>query len=95
MSNVPKKEVLEKKAEILKAIAHPTRLRILKGLIEDGPSCVGKLRVDPHVHKATISQHLTRMKAVKVIKGKRNGTQIIYSINDVYGIVDAITAYMS
>ena len=94
MANKTKLEVFEKKAEILKAIAHPTRLRILKGLIEDGPSNVKSLRVDSHVHKATISQHLTRMKAVKIISGKRKGTQIIYSINDIYGIVDSIKAYL-
>lgn len=37
-------ESLEKIAEVLKVMAHPVRLKIIKNLIETGPSNVGKMQ---------------------------------------------------
>jgi len=67
-------------ANILKALAHPQRLCIVKTLCEkeqvnvsDMQECLGEVQ-------STVSQHIARLKAAGVIVGKREGTNIFYSI---------------
>jgi ArsR family transcriptional regulator len=69
-------------AEILKAIAHPQRLCIVKTLCEKDHLNVGDMQHCLGEAQATVSQHLIRLKAAKIITGKREGTNIYYSIID-------------
>jgi len=85
-------ERLEQKADILKAIAHPVRLCILRGLSKTGPSNVGRMQTCLEIPQATVSQHLAKMKAVGIIRGKRKGTQVIYSLTNV-GDVDKLVEH--
>lgn len=87
-------EKLEEKAEILKAIAHPVRLCILRGLAQEGPSNVGKMTTCLDIPQATVSQHLAKMKAVGIIKGKRKGTQVIYNLTNVGNIESLVTNFL-
>ncbi|MCF7833460.1 MAG: metalloregulator ArsR/SmtB family transcription factor [Candidatus Marinimicrobia bacterium] len=82
-------EKFEQKAEILKAIAHPVRLCILRGLLQEGESNVGKMTTCLEIPQATVSQHLAKMKAVGIIRGKRKGTQVIYKLTNV-GNIEAL-----
>ena len=78
------------KAEKLKAIAHPHRLYILKGLIEN--SCnVKKMQECLGLPQSTVSQHLARLRAAGIIAGKRKGLEICYSVVD-QEIIDIIKA---
>jgi DNA-binding transcriptional ArsR family regulator len=85
-------EMLEQKAEILKAIAHPVRLCILRGLAKQGHSNVGNMQTCLDIPQATVSQHLAKMKAVGIIKGKRKGTQVVYTLTNVLDI-DQLVKY--
>lgn len=87
-------EMFEQKAEILKAIAHPVRLCILRGLAEQGESNVGKMTTCLDIPQATVSQHLAKMKAVGIIKGKRKGTQVIYKLTNVGSIQELVTNFL-
>lgn len=87
-------EKFEQKAEILKAIAHPVRLCILRGLAEQGESNVGKMTTCLDIPQATVSQHLAKMKAVGIIKGKRKGTQVIYKLTNVGSIQELVTNFL-
>ena len=69
-------------ANLLKAISHPARLCIVKGLIKDGPSNVSNMHVCLELAQSTVSQHLAKLKAAGIIRGERNGTEIIYSIDN-------------
>lgn len=69
-------------ANLLKAISHPARLCIVKGLIKDGPSNVSNMYVCLELAQSTVSQHLAKLKAAGIIRGERNGTEIIYSIDN-------------
>ena len=69
-------------AEILKALAHPQRLCIVKSLCEKGTLNVGDMQHCLGEAQATVSQHLSRLKAAKIIEGRREGTSIYYSISD-------------
>ena len=68
--------------EILKALAHPQRLCIVKSLCEKDHLNVSDMQHCLGEAQATVSQHLARLKASRIITGKRVGTNIYYSICD-------------
>ncbi|MDD3094882.1 MAG: metalloregulator ArsR/SmtB family transcription factor [Candidatus Neomarinimicrobiota bacterium] len=87
-------ELMSYKAEILKAIAHPVRLCILRGLAREGFSNVGNMQTCLDVPQATVSQHLAKTKAVGIIKGKRKGTQVVYSLTKSSNIEELIKYFL-
>jgi len=68
-------------SEKLKAIGHPVRLKLVIGLMENECN-VTKICKGLNIPQATTSQHLAILKNKGIIKGKRNGTSICYSIAD-------------
>lgn len=82
----------EEKAEILKALAHPTRLCIVAGLLDKGKCNVNYMRECLNLPQSTVSQHLQKLKSAGVISGHRNGTEIFYSVKceTTKKIIDAI-----
>jgi ArsR family transcriptional regulator len=74
------KKLLEIKAEILKAMAHPVRLCIVRNLIETGGSNVSNMQSCLLQPQSTISQHLSKLKAAGIIEGRRKGTEITYMV---------------
>ncbi|MFA6619292.1 MAG: metalloregulator ArsR/SmtB family transcription factor [Candidatus Neomarinimicrobiota bacterium] len=85
---------LQRKAEILKAIAHPIRLAILRGLIKNGPTNVNNLETCVEVPTATVSQHLTKIRYAGIVTKKRKGTFIFYDIVDDDGVINMIKTYL-
>jgi ArsR family transcriptional regulator len=79
-------------ADILKALAHPQRLCIVKTLCEKDHLNVGDMQHCLDEAQATVSQHLIRLKAARIINGKREGTNVYYSISDerVKNLVQAV-----
>jgi DNA-binding transcriptional ArsR family regulator len=78
----------EKKAEILKAIAQPTRLKILE-LLKDGERCVCEIYPALEQEQPNISKHLNFMKRVGILDSRKEGLRIIYWIKapEVSGIL--------
>jgi len=70
-----------REAELLKALAHPARLCIVRGLIEQGcnvtaiKDCLG-------LPQSTVSQHLAVLRAHGIVEGKRRGTEVAYNVVD-------------
>lgn len=82
----------EEKAEILKAIAHPIRLCIVRGLC-GGNSCnVSYMQECLNIPQSTISQHLAKLKAAKIIVGERNGLEVNYRIanEEIKNLIDVL-----
>lgn len=75
-------ELFESKAELLKCLAHPVRLCIVKGLFEKGQSNVTNMYNCLNMPQSTISQHIGKLKSAGIIKGERNGLEIIYSLSN-------------
>jgi len=75
-------EYFEKRAEILKALSHPARLCIVKALIDFGESNVMNMQRCLKVPQSTISQHLSVLKSAGIIKGRREGLEIFYSVQN-------------
>ncbi len=74
-------KMYEKKADKIKAMAHPHRLCIIKGLMEGGCN-VTKIQECLGLPQSTVSQHLAKLKSAGIITGERNGLEICYSVVD-------------
>jgi len=66
-----KYETFERKAEILKALSHPIRLCIAKGLIEEGNVNVTHMENCLGVSQSSVSQHLSKLKSSRHCKIKK------------------------
>ena len=73
-------ELLTAKAELLKAVAHPVRLCIVRGLLEQGECNVNKMQACLQIPQSTISQHLSKLRDTGIIKGNRHGVEIFYQV---------------
>ena len=84
-------KLYEKKADKIKVLAHPHRLCIVKGLIENRCN-VTKIQECLGLPQSTVSQHLAKLKAAGIIKGERNGLEINYCVidEDIINIVKAL-----
>ncbi|GAB6168113.1 metalloregulator ArsR/SmtB family transcription factor [Clostridium carnis] len=82
----------EEAAELLKVLAHPVRLCIVRGLLEKGGCNVTNMQNCLEMPQSTISQHLQKLRSVGIIKGERNGLEVVYEIADkrVEAIINAI-----
>lgn len=69
-------------AEMLKVLAHPVRLCIVKGLLEKGECNVTYMYSCLNAPQSTISQHLQKLKSAGIIEGKRNGLEIYYRVSN-------------
>ena len=67
-------------AEMLKVLAHPVRLCIVKGLINNGGCNVSHMQSCLDTPQSTTSQHLQKLKSAGIVEGKRNGLEINYKI---------------
>jgi len=76
-------------ADLLKAIAHPTRLQILEALAEAGEACVCHLENVLGQRQATISQHLARLRQDGLVTDRRQGLNVFYSLVD-DGLLDLV-----
>lgn len=70
----------DEKAEILKVLAHPVRLCIVKGLLEKGECNVTYMQNCLEIPQSTLSQHIQKLRTAKIIEGTRNGLEINYKI---------------
>ena len=79
-------------AEVLKVLAHPIRLCIVKNLLDNGGCNVGHMQTCLELPQSTVSQHLQKLRAAGIIEGKRNGLEIKYKIKDqrIEKIINAI-----
>jgi ArsR family transcriptional regulator len=66
-------------AEILRAMAHPLRLRLLAVLLE-GPACVGELVERTGFRQPYVSQHLARLRETGLVEGIREGMTVRYHV---------------
>ncbi len=69
-------------AEFLKVLAHPVRLCIVRNLLEKGSCNVTNMHSCLGMPQSTISQHLQKLKSIGIIKGERNGLEIVYEVMD-------------
>ena len=76
--------ILIKAVEGLTYIAHPLRLRILEYLDVYGSSSVSKIANDLNEEQIVISQNLKKLKDAKLVKSKKDGVFVYYTIFEEY-----------
>ncbi|MDR3688024.1 MAG: metalloregulator ArsR/SmtB family transcription factor [Fimbriimonas sp.] len=69
----------KQRADLLKAMAHPSRLRMLAAL-EDGPLCVCDLQKIVGSDMSTVSKHLSVMRAAGLVSDQKRGLQVFYEL---------------
>jgi DNA-binding transcriptional ArsR family regulator len=72
-------ESLGEAAEILKALAHPVRLRIIQ-LLAKGELCVKSLEQVLGIPQPSVSQHLSRLRYAGLIESERRGHLVCYRL---------------
>ena len=88
-------EEAEALAARLKALADPTRLRLLNLIANrgEGEACVCELTDPVGVSQPTVSHHLKVLHAAGLIERERRGTWVFYRVNP--ASLDAITTALS
>jgi len=66
--------------EVFKAIADPSRRKILK-MLKTGSLSAGELAEGFQMTKGSLSHHFNVLKAADLVRCERRGQQIVYSLN--------------
>ncbi len=77
----PKEMLLDEIAEWLKAMADPTRLRILHSM-QNGEKCVTDLLEGMECSQANVSKHLAILRKGGLVDCRREGSSVYYRIAD-------------
>jgi DNA-binding transcriptional ArsR family regulator len=86
------RELIELRAEILKALGQPTRLKIID-FLRDGERCVCEIFPAIGEEQSNTSRHLNMMLAAGVLSRRKDGLKIYYAIKhpEVLEIMDIAT----
>ena len=76
-------------SNVFKALAHPTRIQIVK-LLRNGEMCVCDILPKLDSEQSNTSQHLALLKNQGIVESKKDGAKVIYSIrnSEVYEMID-------
>jgi len=74
-------EWLEDNAELLKALAHPSRLKII-GFLSSGKKCVKHIWEALDLPQPNVSQHLSVLRNKGILGYKREGSIVCYYIKN-------------
>lgn len=80
-------------ANVFKALAHPTRLKIVM-LLKERPQCVCDILPQLDSEQSNTSQHLSVLKSQGIVESKKDGLMVIYKIKspEVYQMIDIAEA---
>jgi DNA-binding transcriptional ArsR family regulator len=70
---------LQRRANILKALAHPSRLMMVEELAR-GERCVCELQELVGADMSTVSKHLTVLKTAGLVESDKRGLQVFYKL---------------
>ena len=86
--------LMESRAKVVKALAHPTRLFIVDELSR-GERCVCELTRMIGADVSTVSKHLSLLKGAGVVSDDKRGAQVFYRLRvpcvlNFFGCVEAV-----
>lgn len=73
-------EKIKEGARLFKALSHPIRLCIVKGLIKEEGCNVSKIQNCLDIPQSTLSQHLIKLKDMGILRGERDGLNVNYYV---------------
>jgi DNA-binding transcriptional ArsR family regulator len=83
---------IEEGAAVAKLLSDATRLKVLAVVSFDGPVSVGQVCETTNLPQPTVSHHLGLLRRARLVQGRRNGKQVIYTVGDSRGPADGIKA---
>jgi DNA-binding transcriptional ArsR family regulator len=66
-----------------KGIGNASRYRIVEALFK-GPQTVSQLVKKARITQPAASQHLKTLKSANIVTDKRNGKEVVYTLNNAY-----------
>lgn len=81
MYEVDEGALSRRQAGLFKAMAHPKRISLLRALM-DGEKSVTQLMRVVGATQSNTSQHLAVMRKLGLIKSRRSGSNVYYSVTD-------------
>jgi DNA-binding transcriptional ArsR family regulator len=87
--------VLELKAEILKALAQPTRLKILECL-RTGEKCICDIVPAINGEQSNISRHISLMQKSNLVTTRKDGVKVMVKVRDpkIFDILDRVSSIL-
>ena len=88
------KALYEARADIIKAMAHPTRL-FLVDMLSKKEHCVNELTEMVGADVSTVSKHLAILKGAGIVRDEKRGAQVYYSLKvpcvlNFFGCVESV-----
>ena len=85
---------LAARADVFKALGHPTRLAIVD-LLAEGERCVCEINEHIDADISTVSRHLSVLRNVGILSSEKRGNQVFYRlecpcITSFYGCVESV-----
>lgn len=84
--------VLELKAEVLKTLAQPTRLKILECL-RGGEKCICEIVPAIDGEQSNISRHISLMQKTNLVTTRKDGVKVMVKVKDqkIFEILDKVS----
>ena len=88
---------LAKTSEILRAVAHPLRLKLLRFIDKHNRINVNKIYSKLALEQAVTSQHLRVLRTTDLVNAEREGKYIFYSVNypKLKGLVENVNNFVN
>src|SRR5512139_4158626 len=85
-------KVLELKAEVLKALAQPTRLKILE-LLRHGERCICEIIPAINGEQSNVSRHISLMQKSRLVTTRKDGVKVMVKVRDprIFEILDSVS----
>ena len=89
-----RKQILEARAEVFKALGHPSRLAIVD-MLAAGERCVCELNESIDADMSTVSRHLAVLRNAGILSSEKRSNQVFYKlecpcITSFYGCVESV-----
>ena len=84
--------VLTLKAEILKALAQPTRLKILE-FLRHGERCICEIIPAINGEQSNVSRHISLMQKSHLVTTRKDGVKVMVKVTDpeIFNILDRVS----
>lgn len=70
------------KSELLKALAHPTRLKIVELVSKKKELCVCEIHEEINLEQSNVSRHLAVLRRAGILNSRKDGLKAMYSLKE-------------
>lgn len=86
---------IQLKAEVLKALAQPTRLKILE-MLRNGERCICEIVPAINGEQSNISRHISLMQKSRLITTRKDGVKVMVKVRDpkIFEILDKVGLFL-